>query len=98
MITIVMTTYAPTDIRANYAEETLQSLLQNLVSKDRLQLFIADDGSSDDSYIKRMMIKASHVWRTPSMRTNSNRHGIGASLNLALKSVLDAWLYITDDW
>lgn len=96
-----MTTYAPNGtggVRAEYAKLCTQSLIENLVSPMPLRLFVADDGSSDQAFIHSIMISASHAWHTAAMRSNSHRGGIGASLNLALKSIDDCWLYTTDDW
>lgn len=100
MITIVMTTYAPSggEIRAEYAKICVDSLLEHLRSPIPLRLHIADDGSLDDAYIKDIMIKASRIWKTPSTHSNARHRGIGASLNKALSIVGEYWFYTTDDW
>lgn len=101
MIKVVVTTYAPEGSgsqRAGYTARTVDALIENLISTEPLSLHIADDGSLDDIYIKRAMIKASKAWKTPSSMTNAARHGIGASLNKAMKAVDDLWIYMTDDW
>lgn len=100
MITVVMTTYCPKDKpeRANYAAYTLEALTEHLKAPQPLRLHIADDGSYNTDYIGPLMWEAKRKWLHESSWTNSNRHGIGASLNLAMEFVDDYWFYITDDW
>lgn len=96
-----MTTYAPSGtgrIRQYYAHRTLDSLFRHLHGAN-LRLHVADDGSDDDTYIKHMCIRAQQIWGLTPHYTNSQRRGIGASLNLALAQLKDDyWMYITDDW
>jgi hypothetical protein len=98
MITIVMTTYAPEGegaIRARYAERTMDHLGGSLYAPEDFRFHIADDGSADTAYIKEML----HDWGDEcSSWTRTERKGIGASLNKALATIDDKWLYITDDW
>lgn len=87
---IVMTTYFPSDElgekRYQVCQRTVLALTK-LVGAEYFELHIADDGSE------------LAVDLTPC--TNSERRGIGASLNLALaheQRTSDTWMYTPDDW
>lgn len=99
-VTVVMTTYAPEGSRREeYACRSAVSLLDNLTGAD-LRLHTADDGSFDFTYLQNIRKIANTKWRV-STASNSQRNGIGASLNKALDHVLigdDLWMYTTDDW
>lgn len=104
MLTVVMTTYFPAgslgDMRASYALDTLQGLMKNLKPYSSIKLHVADDGSdvSKRVFIYKLMYIAHECWEQASTFTDSERGGIGASLNLAMDYVKDEWMYITDDW
>lgn len=98
-ISVVMTTYNPKGSpRGKYAQEALDSLIQHL-DYDCLRLIVADDGSEDTEFISALLNKASIFWPGQEhISTNSQRKGVGASINRALDRVEGLWLYTTDDW
>lgn len=103
MITVVMTTYSPRDKpeRGKYAIRTTNSMLAFLgcdLEPSDLRLHIADDGSYDSNFMLDVSKAVNTIWGSSPNITNSARHGIGASLNLALQNVEGLWVYNTDDW
>lgn len=99
MITIIMTTYVPSEegghVRGEYAAVAARALRQNLVSREPLNLHVADDGSERVDWVAGIL----DSWPNATM-TSVPRRGIGGSLNEALKHVRpsDKWFYTTDDW
>lgn len=94
-----MTTYEDgKGFRSKYALETADSLFKMLKYSGPKKLHVADDGSVDVDFIEEIR-KNPEAWESFGY-TNANRHGIGASLNLALEQVTDEdlWMYTTDDW
>lgn len=96
-----MTTFIPEgpvgDARFDYAKAVVQGLRNNLIAPEPIRLHIADDGSPGLS--EKVLDLSTNFWKQSITTTCSKRHGIGASLNRALKSIdSDLWLYITDDW
>lgn len=91
-LTVVMTTYDDgTGVRNEYARKTLEHLHIHLKCNEPIHLHIADDTSLEHSSPQL----ESH-W--PTVLTNSNHNGIGASLNTALGYMKsDYWMYIPDD-
>lgn len=100
MITVLMTTYAPTNERAEYARETLRALIKFARATEPIRLHVADDGSPNKEFIQYLMHKASAAWGTNSTWSDAKRSGVGGSINEALKWVDhdELWFYITDDW
>ena len=104
MLTIVMTTYFPQGIggesRAQGAYRCLEAFIERLSSPIEIRLCVADDGSFHIDYIDKLLLLAESAWHTPSLYTNADRHGIGASLNKALIAIPvdDKIFYTTDDW
>lgn len=100
MITVVMTTYFSEEVpqRAEYAIESLSSLVQHLCYKDGLRLHVADDSLELGNDAATIMRLSETGWSASSY-SNSAHRGIGASLNTAVgKGVLGTWMYTTDDW
>jgi len=106
-VTVVMTSYWPEgevgDARVLYAKQTLEGLLKYLQHEEGLRLHIADDGSAGNQqvHIRHMLYKASELWESIASVSDSEHHGIGASLNKALTALREQdnyWMYITDDW
>lgn len=108
-ITIVMTTYVPTDatIRAEYAVTSASALVTHLTVSDPtyLKLHVADD--TDPPYDNKTLLSLgsnnNSKW-LPTTTTHSLHTGVGGSLNAALEYIHtptpthDLWLYTTDDW
>lgn len=100
VVNVVMTTYFTPEVpaREQYAKQSVESLIANLVCEDRRKLIVADDSSNDyDGLVPHDLIVA--AWKG-SFITRSGHKGIGASLNLALSHIPDEdfWVYTTDDW
>jgi hypothetical protein len=98
MITIVMSTYAPQDKpqRKDYAKRCINALSKKLVGST-LNFHIADDGSPE-SNLRDLIICADHYFGSSNVSySQSNRKGIGGSLNLALSQIKGWWMYSPDD-
>lgn len=94
-IAVVLLTYASglDSPRHTYAKRTMNSLLKNLKYSGNLSFHIADDGSSQEH------IDA--IKPFGGTMTNSERHGYGASYNLAtqfLHYAYEYFLMVEDDW
>ena len=104
MLTIVMSTYFPEgkggEQRAQGAVKCLDNFIKHLVSPEEIRLCVADDGSYHIDYIDSLLLLAEGSWSTHSLYTNSERRGVGGSLNKALDAIPDAdfIMYTTDDW
>lgn len=100
MIVIVMTCYAPSSERAEYARETLKALIKFARATEPIRLHVADDGSPNKEFIQYLMSRAAAAWGTQPSWSDAQRKGIGGSLNAAMEYVTndDLWFYITDDW
>lgn len=101
MITVVMTTYFPDGevglARLNYAKQTLKSLIKNLQCELALRLHIADDSELGSPLAGELLASLGQQFAVVTYK-NSDHQGIGASLNLAITSADDIWMYTTDDW
>lgn len=94
MVTVVMTTYKPTENapRFQYAEECLVCLRLNLRCCETIDYHLADDGSP---FIEELHALAR---RLGASFTTIKHNGIGASLNAAVAHMSSPWMYTTDDW
>lgn len=93
MLGIMLLTYN----RLNYAKQTLESTLQNLVTAEPIRVHIASDGDTDE-YIEQLRDIAEGYAVSV---TNSGRNGYGANFNLATQQLhLDCEfiLPLEDDW
>jgi glycosyltransferase involved in cell wall biosynthesis len=95
-VAIVLFTYN----RPDYAKATLLSLAKHLRYPGPLDLHIADDGSPDQRQIHDLLKMAKGGFRRVTS-SNSQRHGYGASYNLATQTTHlehDYILAVEDDW
>lgn len=101
-IVVVMSTYAVDVARERCAIATLNSLVEHFEFQPPvgLRLHVADDGSPNPYFIDKLFDISNRAGWSPPTCSNSERHGIGGSLNLAMSYVKhdDLWLYNTDDW
>ena len=100
MITVVMTTYFSEEVpqRADYAIASLGSLIQYLKAEEGIRLHIADDSEGLEDAREVLQYLANNTGWPGTTYSNSKHNGIGTSLNLAMQSVDDLWMYTTDDW
>ncbi len=93
LVCCLLTTYN----RTNLAVRTIEGVQQHLIyPKERLAWHIADDGSNEQhsGLLKRLC-------GSDTSYTNSERRGVGRSMNLAMETVLqraDYILWLEDDW
>lgn len=97
--TIVMTTYSPPDKleRSNYARHCIRALSKKLVG-GTLRFHIADDGSPQKEYDSLVACANYYFGRHNVTHSQTQRRGIGGSLNQALRQINTDWMYTTDDW
>lgn len=96
-VTICLLTYN----RMEYAERTLRSALEHILSERPISVHIADDGSPGD-YVERLRDTASGYPNVQGVSsTNSERGSYGRNVNLATQvvhSFSDFVLMLEDDW
>lgn len=98
MLAIVLTTYN----RLEYAQATLRSTLDNLVTREPIWLHIADDGSPF-GYVDELLALARGYRLAGVSTSNSQRKGYGANYNAAYRNItqlvdVSHVLILEDDW
>ena len=107
LITIILTTWAPTgeegEKRIAAVRQSLESWIPHLKYEGELALHVADDGSRCGDYGTDVDSPPAVWWPGARSFSRQERKGVGASLNMGLQVAFgrseDALaLYVVDDW
>lgn len=101
-IFIACTTWLPPgyeELRATTFHRAVRSWSSNLNYDGEIGLHVADDGSDSKSF-QRLIVEPLNWLRGPVTFSSQDRHGVGASLNAALRQTDDTplILHAVDDW